>query len=81
MAHSDAVIDRDGVELLRDAAGLFDFGGDELAEILQMHMAWNELREGIGDRDDRLAEVLLLHACRAPEAARASHVAAVGRRA
>ena len=47
-------------------------------EILQMHVARHELGEGIGDRDDRLAEIAVLHAGGAPQAARAGHVAAVG---
>ena len=79
MAHGDAVIDRDGVELLGDAAGLFDFARDELAEILQMHVAGHELGERIDHGNDRLAKILVLHAGGAPEAAGARHVAAVGR--
>ena len=79
MAHGDAVIDRDGVELLGDAAGLFDFARDELAEILQVHVAGHELGERIDHGDDRLAKILVLHAGGAPEAAGARHVAAVGR--
>ena len=78
MAHGDPVINRDGVELLGDAARLLDLARDELAEILQMHVARHELGEGIGHRDDRLAEIPVLHARGAPEPARASHVAAVG---
>lgn len=78
MAHGDAVINRDGVEFLGDAACRLDFTGNELAKILQMHMARHELREGIDDSDDRLAEIAVLHAGGAPKAARARHVAAVG---
>jgi hypothetical protein len=78
MAHGDAVIDGNGIEFLGDAAGLLDLARDELAEILQMHMARHELREGIDDRDDRLAEIRILHAGGAPQAARAGHVAAMG---
>ena len=81
MAHRYAVVDGDGVEFLGDAAGLFDLARDQLAKVLQMHMAGHELREGIGDGDDRLAEVLVLHAGGAPQAARASHVAAMSCRA
>src|ERR1019366_2742267 len=47
-------------ELLGDAAGGLDLARDELAEVFQMDMARHELREGIGDRDDRLAEVGIL---------------------
>ena len=45
MAHGDAIIDGDRVEFLGNAARRLDFAGDELAEILQMDMAGNELRE------------------------------------
>jgi len=79
MAHGDAVIDRDGVEFLGDAAGRFDFAGDELAEILQVDVTGHELGEGVHHRDDRLAEIAVLHARRAPKAARTGHVAAMGR--
>ena len=77
VAHGDAVIDRDGVELLGDAAGRLDLARDELAEILQMHVTRHELREGVGDGDDRLAEVAFLDPRGAPQAAGAGHVAAV----
>ena len=81
MAHGDAVIDRDGVEFLGDAARLLDLARDELAEILEVDVAGHELREGVDDRDDRLAEIAILHAGRAPKAARPGHVAAMGGRA
>ena len=79
MTHGDAVIDRDRVEFLGDTARRFDLAGDQLAEILQMHMAGHELGEGVDDGDDRLAEIAILHARRAPQSARAGHVAAMGR--
>ncbi len=79
MAHGDAVIDRDGVELLGDAAGLLDLARHQLAEILEVDMAGHELGEGVRHRDDRLAEIAVLHARGAPEAAGAGHVAAMGR--
>ena len=78
VAHRDAVVDRDRVEFLGDAARRLDLAGDELAEVLQMDVAGHELGEGIDDRDDRLAEVAVLHAGGAPKPARAGHVAAVG---
>src|SRR4051794_15590733 len=77
MTHGDAVVDRDGVEFLGDAAGLLDLARDELAEVLEMDVARHELGEGVAARDDRLAEVSVFQAGRAPEAARARHVAAV----
>ena len=79
MAHRDPVIDRDGVELLGHAARRLDLARDQLAQVLQMHMARHELRERIGDGDDRLAEIAVLHAGGAPQPAGAGHVAAMGR--
>ena len=79
VAHGDAVVDGDGVELLGDAAGAGDLFGDELAEVLEVDVAGNELGEGVGDGDDGLAEVAVLHSGGAPETARAGHVASVGR--
>lgn len=77
VTHGDTVIDRDGVEFLGDTTSLFHFSGNQLAEVLQMDVARHKLCEGVGDGDDRLAEVVVLHAGRAPKAARTSHVAAV----
>ena len=73
-----AVIDRDGVELLGHATRCLDLTRDQLAQILQMHMAGDELGERIGDDDDRLAKIAILHAGGAPKAACTRHVAAVG---
>ena len=81
VAHGDAVVDGDGVEFLGDAARGLDLARDQLAEVLQVHVAGHELGEGVGDGDDRLAEIAVLHAGRAPEAAGAGHVAAMGRSA
>ena len=46
MAHGDAVVHGDGVELLGDAAGRLDFTGHQLAQVLQVHVAGHELGEG-----------------------------------
>ena len=78
MPHGDAVIDGDGVEFLGDAAGRLDLARHQLAEVLEVDVARHELREGVDHGDDRLAEIAVLHAGGAPEAARAGHVAAVG---
>ena len=79
MAHGDAVVNRDGVELLGDAAALLDFPRNKLSDIMKMDMARNELGEGIGDADDRLAEITVLHSGSAPESAGTSHIAAFNR--
>mgnify|MGYP000544123160 CR=1 FL=1 len=51
---------------------------DQLAKVLQVDMPRHELGEAVYDRDDRLAEIAILHAGRAPQGAGAGHVAAVG---
>ena len=51
---------------------------DDLADRLQVRVAGDELRVGVGDRDDRLAEVLARDAGGAQQRAGAGHVAAVG---
>jgi hypothetical protein len=79
MAHRDAVVDRNRIELLGNAAGLLDLPRDELPEVLQMHMPRHELRKRVDHRDDRLAKILVLHPGRAPQPARPRHVAAVSR--
>ncbi|CAM2160612.1 hypothetical protein PT2222_80196 [Paraburkholderia tropica] len=78
VAHRDAVVDRDGVEFLGDAAGGLDLARDELAQILQVHVAGHELGERVDHRDDRLLEVFVFHAGGAPQGARPRHVAAGG---
>jgi hypothetical protein len=77
VAHGDAVVDGDGVELLGDAAGLA-ISGDQLSQVLEVDVAGHELGEAVGDGHDRLAEVVVGHAGGAPQGARAGHVAAVG---
>ena len=78
VAHRDTVVHGDGVELLGYAADTFDLTRHELPKILQVHMPRHELRERIGDGNDRLMEIAILHAGGAPECAGARHVAAVG---
>jgi hypothetical protein len=81
VTHGDAVVYRDGVEFLGDAARILDLTRHHLAEILQVDVARHELREGVDDGDDGLAEILVLHPRRAPKPAGAGHVAAVSGRA
>jgi hypothetical protein len=77
MPHGDAVVDGDGVELAGDGARGCDLVGDQLAQVLEVDVAGNELRERVGDGDDRLAEVTVGHAGRTPQGACACHVASV----
>ncbi len=81
VTHGDAVVHGDGVEFFGDAAGGFDFLGHQRAQVAQVHVAGDELRERVHHGDDRLAEVAVLHAGGAPQGAGAGHVAAVGRSA
>ena len=57
MAHGDAVVDADGVELERNPAGRVDRFAHFLADHIQMGVARNDLHERIADRDKRLVEV------------------------
>src|SRR5690606_16056536 len=76
VAHGDAVVHGDGVELLGHAAGGLDLARDQLAQVLQVHVAGHELGEGVDHRDDRLVEVAVGHAGGTPQGAGAGHVAA-----
>ncbi len=77
MAHGDAVIDRNRIEFLGDAAGGFDLARNHLAQVLQMNVTRNELSKRVDHGDDRLVEIAVFHACGAPQGAGAGHVAAV----
>ena len=79
VAHGDTVVNGNGVEFFGNAAGFFDFTGNQLTHIVQVHMAWDELGEGVGNGDNRFAEVGFHYAGRTPQCARACHIAAVGR--
>ena len=78
MAHGDAVIHGDGVELLGDPAGGFDLARHQLAQILEVDVARHELGEGVDHGDDGLAEILIGHAGGTPEGAGPGHVTSVG---
>src|SRR5215470_1109904 len=77
MAHRDAIVHRDRVELAGYRPGGPDRVRDHGADLLQVHVAGHELGEAVGDRDDRLADLLRRDAGRAQQRARAHHVPAV----
>jgi hypothetical protein len=81
VAHGDAVVDGDGVELLGHPAVRCDLLGDDAANVAQVDVAGHELGERVGDRDDGLVEVVVGHACGPPQGPSAGLVAAVGGRA
>ena len=61
VSHRDAVVDRDRVELARNAAGCGDRVRDDAADRLEMGVAGNELGEAVRDGDDRLTEIVAVH--------------------
>ncbi len=79
MAHGDAVVHGDRIELFGNAAGSLNLLGHQLAHVFEMHVTRHELGETVGDSDDRFAELFVRHAGGAPEGAGASHVAAMSR--
>ena len=77
VAHGDAVINGHRVELARNAAGFLDGIGNQTAHFVQVHMSRQELVEGIGDGDDRLAEILAIHTGGAVEGASAREYSSI----
>ena len=80
VAHRDAVVDGDGVELDAPAARRVDHLLHPLPDVVQVHVAGDELGEAVGDGDDRLREVVVGHAGGAPQGPGARHVAPGRRR-
>jgi len=67
VAHGDPVIDSNRIKFLGHATGSLDLSGNQLAEILQMHVTRHKLREGVHDSNDRFAEIAVFHASGTPE--------------
>ncbi len=78
VAHGDAVVDGDRVELTRDATGGPHRLGDDLADVLEMDVAGHELGVRVRDGDDRLAEIGIGQAGGAPQGARAGCITSDG---
>ena len=76
--HGDAIVHRNGVELLGHRPGLLDLLGHQTPHVAQVDVPRHELGERVDHRDDRLAKVGLFHAGRAPQRTRPRHVAALG---
>jgi len=74
VTHRDAVIDRNGIELFGYAAGCFDLFRDQLAQVAQVDVPGNELRERVHNGNDRLAKIGVGHPCGAPQGSRSSHI-------
>ena len=77
MAHGDAVVHGDGVELGGETAQFLDFRLHQLAGFMQMRVAGDELREGIHDGNNRFPDLVRLHAGRPPKGAGACHPASL----
>ena len=77
--HGDAVIHRDGIKFFRNASGCFDFTRNQLSQIFQMDMPRHKLGEAVHHCNDGLAKIAVFHPRCAPKAARASHIATMGR--
>ena len=77
MAHRDPVIDSDGIEFLGNTASCLNLTRDQLADILEVHVARHKLRKAVHHGNDRLAEITVLHTRSAPQTARSCHIAAV----
>ena len=78
MAHGDAVVDRNGVELFGHTTGFFDFPCDQLAHVLEMNMAGHKLGKGVGDGDNGFMKVFVFHPGGTPQGASTSHIPASG---
>ena len=60
MAHGDAVVHADRVENKRRAAGLDHALLDELANLIEMHMARNDIDVAVANGDERLCKIAIL---------------------
>ena len=78
MAHGDAVVDGDGVELSGIAAHAFDFFADNLTYLVQMGVSGDKLCKRIDYGNDGLAKLLTLHARSYPEGTGSGHTTAFG---
>ena len=79
-AHRDAVVDGDGVELHRRAAGLANAFLERLGDLAQMHIAGADLRPGVGNPNNGLVQFFLAEADPAQIRARRGAAGAFGQR-
>jgi hypothetical protein len=74
VAHRDTVVDRNRIELDTPTARRVDYLFHSLSNVMQMDMSWNELSEAVGNGNDWLFEVSIVHARGTPQGASACHV-------
>ena len=77
MAHRNAVINRDGVEFFRHTASLTNSASHQVTHIFQVHVTGHELGVGVGNRNNRFAEIIITHAGCAPQGTGTGHIATV----
>ena len=73
MAHSDTVVDGDGVELGCKTTLLLDELFNVLSYLVQMNVTGHHLRKRVGDTDNGHTHLLLLHSVCAPQASCSCH--------
>ena len=79
MAHGNAIVHRNRIELFGNTASRLDLTCHELAQVFQMHMPWYKLREGIHNRNNRFLKISVFHARGTPQSTCTSHVATSSR--
>ena len=57
VAHGDAVADRDGVEFIRNSARFTNGVADDLADLLEVAVAGNNVGVGVADSDEGFPDV------------------------
>src|SRR5262249_55836381 len=77
MPHCNTVVHGDGVKFDAKAAIRINHLFHPLADVKQVNMPWDKLRERVGNSDDRLAKIRILHPGRPPERPRPGHISAL----
>ncbi len=75
MPHGNAIVHGYGVELFGDAACGFNFSGDKLTHVFEVHMPRYKLSKGVGDGDNRLLKIAVFHSGCPPKCACTRHIA------
>ena len=78
VAHGNAIVNGDGVELLGYATRFAHSIGHDVTDVLQMDVTRHELSIGVGNGDDRLAKIGVFGAGGSPEGAGTGCLAANG---
>ena len=76
VAHGDTVVNSDGVEFLGNTTGCFDLLSHDFANVTQAHVSGYKLGKGVGNGDNRLAEVRVFDPGGTPKRASTGHIAA-----